>query len=144
MLTSAKINMDQGGDRLNIEGTIRVDGHEIPADVTFGTPGAEAGNAITVSAQLQNADGVDLANAATVGIGITTDSGGNTAGSVNALAAGTDGTGHVLAAGIYSMMRSEADGDLDLVVTKNDAGTVYPVVDLPTGRRIVGPALVFA
>lgn len=111
------------------------------------TVGAEDGDDVTVNIQLTDAEGDDLAeigvvtvfvsDAATgIGVAATAPDGG--------IAAGTDGA--ILAAvvaGKVVIAQSEADGDLDLVVTESGTDTFYLAVVLPGGRMVVSDALSF-
>lgn len=118
------------------------------ADASF-VIGAEAGgNEITVSIQLKDAAGDDLATAAALlaflsdnssGLDVSADapSGG--------VAAGTDGSivkEHT--AELAFWLQSEADGDIDLVITEAGADTWYLVLVMPNGSLVVSDAITFA
>lgn len=109
---------------------------------------AEGGDdAITVSIQLQDAEGDDLAEIgyvlaffsdAATGIGI--------AGTApTTVVAGTDGA--ILAelvADKLLLLQSEADGDIDIDIGEAGADTWYLVVILPGGRQVVSDPIVFS
>lgn len=116
---------------------------------TLGAPAAEAANARTVAVQLLDYAGAALAARAVVQAYVSTDATGDApgdgAGTV-ALTAGTDGA---LLPGADASARatfvSEADGDLDIVLTDSaDAGvTVYLHVVLPNGKVVSSSAIAF-
>lgn len=122
--------------------------HKAPIDSATFNINTQAGNDITVNIQLVDAGGDDMAAvsyvnafvsdaASGIGIAATAPSGG--------AAAGTDGA--VIAELVTSKMwtlQSEADGDIDLVITEAAADTWYLVVVLPNGRQVVSGAITFA
>jgi hypothetical protein len=114
------------------------------------TVGAEAGEAITVSVQFKNGAGDDMSAACAVMIYFAADDAGQTAASSANLsvAAGTDG--HVQevvdsATQNNYLCTSEADGDLDVVVTDASGGatTNYMVIVLPNGSLAISGAITF-
>lgn len=112
------------------------------------TIGAEASNAITVNIQLTDAQGKDLAIRNAVHAYLSNDATGDTieAASVGlSVAAGTDGLVIELATDNCFLLVSEADGDIDVVVTETTgANTMYLVLVMPDGRIIPSAVLTFA
>lgn len=106
-----------------------------PNDVTF-TVGTEAANAITVAVQL--ATGVsDIAERAAVIVYLSSDVNGDTPiAAQTSLACGTDGSLlGTLTAATSLVCLSEADGDIDIVVTDTGVYTRYVNVVLPSGLK---------
>lgn len=110
------------------------------------TIGAEGSNAITVNVQLTGQYGRDLTQRARVGWYLSADANGDAlASAVDSVAAGTDGIVVSNTTGLHGWAVSEADGDIDLVITEADATpTVYLVIVLPNGSLAVSSAIVFA
>lgn len=93
-----------------------------------GTVGAEAGNAITVNLQVWSEAEDQVPSAARmVMLVLTTDAAGQALETAtSAMAAGTDGTLLLLDTGVtYAFGITEADGDLDVVVTDTGTSTIY-------------------
>ena len=114
--------------------------------VTFGTLTAENANARTISLQLTDGAGVDLAKRGAVRVYLSNDATGDTiatAGTPAGLAAGTDGMYQQLVQHLSGFFTSEADGDIDVTITNTGAGTVYLVVVLPNGSLRVSGAIAF-
>lgn len=113
-------------------------------DVSF-TIGAEATNAITVNCQFKDVNGDDLAIRVGVQAYIASDATGDTiaAAASGGIAGGTDGALLQLVTGRVFFAVSEADGDLDVVITDSTARTVYLVIVLPDGRLKVSSAITF-
>lgn len=113
------------------------------ADFTIGT---EAANAITVNIQLK--DGLkDVAQRVALTAYLSADANGDSITSLATptFAAGTDGVVATLVAGKVIFLVSEADGDIDLVITyTTGAGTVYLVLVMPDGSLKVSSAITFA
>jgi hypothetical protein len=112
------------------------------------TIGAEGTNAITVNIQLTDYNGDDisyvgcvhafLSDAAT-GIGISST------GPDTSVAAGTDGAVIIIETAVLAfLLQSEADGDIDLVLTETSTATWYLVIVLPDGSQAVSGAITFA
>lgn len=110
------------------------------------TIGAEAANVITVNVQVND----ELGTAATVPCSglfyLASDSAGldiiaNDA--ALSVAAGTDGSLTDLETDGPYHYTTEADGDLDVAITKTDAGTVYLVMVNPDGTITVSDAITF-
>lgn len=121
----------------------------IAFSATLGAPAAEAANARSVAVQLKDLAGDDLAVRAVVQAYVSTDATGDAPGdgaTTIALTAGTDGA---ILPGADASARAtfvtEADGDLDIVLTDSaDAGaTVYLHVVLPTGKVVSSAAIAF-
>lgn len=112
------------------------------------TIGAEAANAITVNVQLKDAQGKDLAVRNAVHAYLSNDATGDTIESSSAglsVAAGTDGLIIETATDNCFLMISEADGDIDVVVTETTgANTMYLVLVMPDGRIMPSAVLTFA
>lgn len=120
------------------------------------SPTAEAANARTVSVQLNDRAGTAMAARSVVGMYLSSDANGDTP--IDAIAndvlptAGTDGaflgfaTDSALADGLLFHMVSEADGDIDVVLTNaaDAAITVYLHVVLPGGKLSSSAAIAFA
>lgn len=113
-------------------------------DFTIGT---EATNAITVNVQLK--DGPDaIAERAACRFYLSDDANGDSlAGTApsGGIAGGTDGVVLVeeVANKVLTVV-SEADGDIDLVITETGADTWYLIAILPDGRLVASSAITFA
>lgn len=109
--------------------------------------GAEAGNAITVSFQVYGAaQNQEAAQRKMVLAYLSSDAAGDTAvAAQTSMAAGTDGSvvGIVEAAKTLICI-TEADGDLDLVVTDNGTSTRYLHLYDMSGNKLVTATLPFA
>lgn len=89
------------------------------AGVTVGTPSTESGEAVTVSLQATTADGEDVAEVVAVRGFVSTDAAGTTPSDGSAtitFSAGTDGALLKSDSPNFAAV-TEADGDLDLVLT---------------------------
>lgn len=110
--------------------------------------GAEAANAITVSIQLTDEDGSDLAVRGSVMAYLSDDANGDSvAGTApdGGVAVATDGLAIPLVAGKCWLLTSEADGDIALAITESGADTWYLVLVMPaTGKLVVSGAITFA
>lgn len=108
--------------------------------------GTEGSNAITVNIQLK--DGLkDVAQRVALTAYLSADANGDSMTSLATptFAAGTDGVVTTLVAGKMVYLVSEADGDIDLVITyTTGAGTVYLVLVMPDGSLKVSSAITFA
>lgn len=114
---------------------------------TFGTLTAEAANARTQSVQLTDENGKDVNFIAVVRMFLSLDAAGTDVVAVAAtsLLAGTDGS--VVSAevtGKVTTFQSEADGDVDVVITDAAVRSVYLCVQLPNGKLVVSGAIAFA
>jgi len=110
------------------------------------TVGAEAGGAIAVGIQLQDASGVDLEHSAGIMAYISDNDDGSsvTATAPTSTAIGTDGLAIPIVTGKTFLLVSEADGDIDLAIGEPSAGTWYLVLVLPNGKLVVSDAITFA
>ena len=108
------------------------------------TVGAESTSVINVAVQYNTLDGVAATGAVSSHIYFTTDAPGQTVAAV-AAAIGTDGT--IIATTEASVASyvcvSEADGDLDIDVTKAGAYTAYAQIVNPDGTLTTGPVMTF-
>jgi len=117
-----------------------------PAGVTY-TIGAEASNVINVAAQLTDADGTNLAVAASLLAYFSDDAAGQvamTTGHSTAPAIGTDGLLQALVAKKVFLATFEADGNLDMDLTETSALTTYLNVVLPDGSIATSAAITHA
>lgn len=106
---------------------------EVIADCSFAV-GAETSNARTVSIQLKDADGKDLAIRGSVDAWMSDVNGESLANApAGGVAGGTDGAVHELIADRRFTLVSEADGDIDVVITDSNVITHYLTVRLPNG-----------
>jgi hypothetical protein len=110
--------------------------------------GAETGNAITVAVQFRKGGNrIDILESVVCPWYLATDAAGLTPSAVApsaGTAAGTDGALIEWTANLSGMMVSEADGDVDVVLTETGAATWYLVISLPNGRIAVSDAITFA
>lgn len=116
-----------------------------PYDVSW-TVGTESGNAVTVAAQLKDFAGNDLTVPASLLMYLASDSAGlNIKASTvtTETAIGTDGSLGVLLAGQVYQVTSEADGDIDIVITDTSADTYYVVLVMPNGKLEVSTVATF-
>lgn len=103
--------------------------------------GAEAANAITVNIQLL-AGAAEITERAAVHIYQSSDANGDVpVAAQTSLALGTDGSLlGTLTAATSILALSEADGDIDIVITDTGAVTRYLQVVLPQGtKKTIGP-----
>jgi hypothetical protein len=115
------------------------------AGITFSLS-AEASNARTLSCQLTDFNGKDIAFRGVVRAYFS-DANGDTfaAAPAGGVAAGTDGVIREAIDNRYLDITSEADGDIDLVVTDaSGVATHYLAFILPNGKLVISPAIVFA
>lgn len=115
------------------------------ANATFAI-GAEAANVITVSVQLKNDQGADLAVRGNVRWYISADANGDVVATAasGGIVNGTDGEVIAWTAGQSGWATSEADGDIDFAITDTGTPTMYLVIILPDGTLKVSTAIVFA
>ena len=123
---------------------------DMVASVSF-TVGSESTEAITVSCQFKDAAGSDMTSARCLKGYLSADSAGQTAASSSGLTitSVTDGLTQVsVDANTINMiwLTSEADGDVDVVVTDGSAGTLtnYLNVITPDGKIHTSGAITFA
>src|SRR5574343_1382483 len=108
------------------------------------TVSAESANVRTITIQLKDSNGADLAERATVRAYVMADANGDafvTTGGSTGIAIGTDGALLALVAKKAFVLVSEADGDIDLTWTDTGTEIAYLHLELPTGRRVVSSAL---
>ena len=123
---------------------------DMVASVSF-VVGSESTEAITVSCQFKDAAGADMTSARCVRAYLSADSAGQTAASSSGLTvtSGTDGLTQVsVDANTINMLwlTSEADGDVDVVITDASGGTLtnYLNVITPDGKIHTSGAITFA
>lgn len=142
----------QGGDNWVIGGRLSMDDgsteYNLPLGVDF-TIGAETGgNAITINIQFY-ADPqktVEVGNIVHAPFYLTNSNSTLALGTAPSasLAAGTDGAIIETVDDLAGFLVSEADGDVDMVITDAGTPTFYIVVLLPDGRVEVSDAITFA
>jgi hypothetical protein len=123
---------------------------DMVASVSFSV-GAESTEAITVSCQFKDAAGSDMTSARCLKGYLSADSAGQTAASSSGLTitSGTDGLTQVsVDSNTINMiwLTSEADGDVDVVITDASGGTLtnYLNVITPDGKIHTSGAITFA
>ena len=123
---------------------------DMVASVSFSI-GSESTEAITVSCQFKDAAGNDMTSARCLRAYLSADSAGQTAASSSGLTvtSGTDGLTQVsVDANTINMLwlTSEADGDVDVVITDASGGTTtnYLNVVTPDGKIHTSGAITFA
>ena len=123
---------------------------DMVASVSFSVA-AEGGEAIIVSCQFKDAAGSDMTSARCLRGYLSADSAGQTAASSSGLTitSGTDGLTQVsVDANTINMiwLTSEADGDVDVVITDASGGTLtnYLNVVTPDGKINTSGAITFA
>ena len=122
---------------------------DMVASVSFSV-GAESTEAITVSCQFKDAAGADMTSARCLRAYLSADSAGQTAASSSGLTvtSGTDGLTQVsVDSNTINMLwlTSEADGDVDVVITDASGGTLtnYLNVITPDGKIHTSGAITF-
>ena len=123
---------------------------DMVASVSFSV-GTESANVITVSCQFNDAAGVAMTSARCLKAYLSADSAGQTAASSSGLTitSGTDGLTQVsVDSNTINMiwLTSEADGDVDVVITDASGGTLtnYLNVITPDGKIHTSAAITFA
>jgi len=123
---------------------------DMVASVSFSV-GSESTEAITVSCQFKDAAGDDMTSARCLRAYLSADSAGQTAASSSGLTvtSGTDGLTQVsVDSNTINMLwlTSEADGDVDVVITDASTGTLtnYLNVITPDGKIHTSGAITFA
>lgn len=110
--------------------------------------GAESTNEITVNIQLLDRSGKELAKRGAIIGYLSSDANGDsprTASGTLSLAAGADGAYMELATDNPFLLISEADGDIDLVITETAATTThYLNIILPNGEIVTSGPIYFA
>jgi len=108
------------------------------------TVSAENTNVRTITVQLRDGQGKDIAHRAAVHLALFADANGNAfavTGGSTGIAIGTDGALLPIVAKKHWLAISEADGDIDLTWTDTGTEAAYLAVILPTGKMIVSAAL---
>jgi hypothetical protein len=115
-----------------------------PYGATFVIGAETAGDAVTVNVQVTDRSGKAVTKPYALPIYLSsTATGLDPVAIPGSLAGGTDGAIAVELAGTSGLAITEADGDLDVVVTGDTgADTVYLVLVMPTGQLVVSPAIV--
>jgi len=132
---------------LNI-GVLKLGNKEVPVesfDIDTAVA-ADAGTTVAVTIQLNTPEGVPLAKVGVVDFYLSDDAAGLSLAATapsGGIAAGADGAIIETVAGKAGFMISEADGDIDLVVTEAGAATWYLVYRLPCGGLIISDPIVF-
>jgi len=139
-MTTSVFSVNEDGDVV-AAGTI---GGSNAVSAAF-TVATETGNTITVSVQLNDAAGTACAKSQGLYGYIASDTGGmalDTAPS-GGVAAGTDGMIIETLADQGFWCVSEADGDIDIVLTETGTGATYLALILPNGDITVSGAITF-
>ncbi len=111
------------------------------------TVGADAGTTVAVDIQFVDRDnGNEISERVQVGWYLSSDANGDVVGPATdgGIDIGTDGVIVAWLADIQGVMISEADGDVDLVVTDSAAGTWYLILVMPDGKLIPSAAITFS
>ena len=106
-----------------------------PMSVTF-TVSADVGDAVTVTGQVKDGAGVDMATAVALPWYYSTDAAGldaMTTAHDGGSAIGTDGSLIEQVANLSGILITEADGDFDIIATDAGAFTSYLVIVMPDG-----------
>lgn len=123
-----------------------LNGRNVEVAASF-TVGAEAANAIAVTVQLSDRkNGGDMSERINVAWYLSADANGDTiaAAPSSGIAIGTDGLLIEWTANVAGMVTSEADGDIDVVLTEAGTGTWYLALVMPDGKLYVSGAITFA
>lgn len=123
-----------------------LNGRNVEVAASF-TVGAEAANAIAVTVQLSDRkNGGDMSERINVAWYLSADANGDTiaAAPSSGIAIGTDGLLIEWTANVAGMVTSEADGDIDVVLTEASTGTWYLSLVMPDGKLYVSGAITFA
>lgn len=105
---------------------------------------AETTNVRTITIQLKDGQGKDIAVRATVQLALLLDANGDAfaaTGGSTGIAIGTDGALLPIVVKKLWLAISEADGDIDLTWTDTGTEVAYLAVILPNGKMIVSTAL---
>ena len=127
-------------------GTVFEVGKEIDLDAKF-TIGADAGTTIAVAIQFKDrANGVDMGEAVCVPWYFSSDAAGQAISPATdgGVAIGTDGLLQEFTADVAGLMTSEADGDVDIVITDTGAFTMYLNLVMPNGRIVTSAIIEFS
>jgi|TARA_Y100000034_G_C6865375_1_gene394354 hypothetical protein len=111
------------------------------------TVGAEAGEVIPVTIQLNDGDGGAMAASKAVFGYLSANADGSTIATISGLtvAIGTDGLLQPIVANSSFYLISESDGDIDITVTDASGGTLtnYLVLVMPDGGLVISDAITF-
>lgn len=119
---------------------------EFPFTVDL-TVGTESTNVITVSGQVQDGDGNDMATRCLLYFFLSDDANGDSLAATapdGGVAAGTDGWVDIITTGKSGYVMTEADGDFDIAITESGADTFYLGVRMPDGHVVMSGAITFA
>ncbi len=108
--------------------------------------GADAGTTVAVTIQLLDADITALATRGSVFAYLSDDANGDSLAATapdGGIAIGSDGLAIALIANKAFRLTSEADGDIDLVVTESGADTWYLILVMPNGSLVASNAITF-
>lgn len=111
------------------------------------TIGAEASNEIAIAVQFMDREnGNEMSEKVAVLGWLSSDSAGDTLATApdGGTVVGTDGTFIPWTAGLAGVFKSEADGDLDLVLTESSTGSWYLNLVMPDGKIYTSTAMTFA
>lgn len=139
------IYVENGGDNFVVKPTAKI-GKIGGASFIIG---AETTNAISVSIQLQQADKAanDIGFIGVVQAYLSDNADGTGVASTapdTSVLAGTDGAILFNSADKVFTLQSEADGDIDIVITETGVDTWYLCVILPDGSLAISGAITFA
>ena len=136
----------QGGDPFNENPTETPGGTTALISATM-VVGTEALNVINVTVQLEDGAGDDMARASCIAFYLSSDADGQVLEGTgpDTIAIGTDGV--IIPSGgdsvITGMLVSEADGDIDLDITKTGADTFYLNLVMPDGSLSTSGVITF-
>jgi len=117
-----------------------------PLGATF-VVGADAGTTVTVNIQLVDGAGAATAVRGSVFAYLSDDANGDSivaSAPSGGWAAGTDGVLIPVVAGKAAQLVSEADGDIDVVITEAGTKNCYLILVMPTGKLVASTVIAFA
>lgn len=128
------------------EGGLIVDDLTVTGVLVLGaeiTLAAAGGGAQTASVQFNDGSGVEKAVPCAVPFYLASDAAGLTPSSApdGGIAAGTDGALIEWTANVAGLAISEADGDLDVVVTESGSASFFLVLVMPGGGLVISAAI---
>lgn len=136
--------VDDDGNTV-ISGTLTVADQLQAATITVEAEGV--GDVVTVTIQLEDLAGSDIAAAGGLLAYLSDDSDGSSLVATapdGGIAIGTDGLAIETIANKAMWLVSESDGDIDLIVTESGSKTEYLVLVLPDGSLVVSGAITHA
>ena len=143
--SGGEIKVESGGT-INLESGAALQQDNKVAGVTY-TVGAEAANIINLGIQLTDGQGADIAAVAALSFYLSSDALGKDVEGTgpDTIAIGTDGSLYMSGGDsvIAGLMVSEADGDIDIDITKSGADTFYFCTILPDGSIDISAAITF-